>query len=136
MKVTEESVKQRNEDSPDNKIVNEDAIVKKTVERRPSDDKMFGDGILMADTVTVCSSGGNTPDGSLSNFVVVSTPSDRNKANTSTITINNSDLPDLSNSLASNVSQVSCFIFLFMNVSRESKATGYQCYQYVVIVYW
>lgn len=56
------------------------------------------------DTVTV--SGTTTPDDSLNNFVVVSTTqSDRNKLNTSTITIN-SDLPDPSNSLASNISQV------------------------------
>lgn len=55
------------------------------------------------DMVTVSSSSTTTPDDSLS-LVVVSTPQSE-KNNTSTITIN-SNLPDTSNSLASNISQV------------------------------
>ncbi|XP_030752127.1 serine/threonine-protein kinase 10 isoform X2 [Sitophilus oryzae] len=54
--------------------------------------------------VTVNSSTGTTPEDSMS-FVVVSTPQSERSKNTSTITIN-SDLPDPSNSLASNISQV------------------------------
>lgn len=55
------------------------------------------------DVVTVSSSSTTTPDDSLSH-VIVSTPQSE-KNNTSTITIN-SNLPDMSNSLASNISQV------------------------------
>ncbi|ENN80715.1 hypothetical protein YQE_02869, partial [Dendroctonus ponderosae] len=47
---------------------------------------------------------GTTPEDSM-NFVIVSTPQSERNKNTSTITIN-SDLPDQSNSLASNISQV------------------------------
>ncbi|XP_048526500.1 serine/threonine-protein kinase 10 isoform X2 [Dendroctonus ponderosae] len=54
--------------------------------------------------VTVNSSSGTTPEDSM-NFVIVSTPQSERNKNTSTITIN-SDLPDQSNSLASNISQV------------------------------
>ncbi|KAJ8952708.1 hypothetical protein NQ318_021026 [Aromia moschata] len=57
-----------------------------------------------SDLVTVTSSSTTTPDDSL-NFVVVSTPQSQRNKNTSTITIN-SNLPDTSNSLASNISQV------------------------------
>jgi hypothetical protein len=50
-----------------------------------------------------------SPLDSGTNLVVVSTPpADRSKLNTSTITII-SDLPDLSNSLATNISQVSTY---------------------------
>ncbi|KAJ8934384.1 hypothetical protein NQ314_013425 [Rhamnusium bicolor] len=56
------------------------------------------------DIVTVTSSNATTPDDSL-NFVVVSTPQSERNKNTSTITIN-SNHPDTSNSLASNISQV------------------------------
>jgi hypothetical protein len=69
-------------------------------EKRPSQEKLhFGD-VAVGDTVTV-----NSQDGTVNNFLVVSPQSERNKLNTSTITIN-SDLPDPSNSLASNISQV------------------------------
>jgi STE20-like kinase len=69
-------------------------------EKRPSQEKLhFGD-VPVGDTVTV-----NSQDGTVNNFLVVSPQSERNKLNTSTITIN-SDLPDPSNSLASNISQV------------------------------
>uniref|UniRef100_A0AAR5QGB6 Protein kinase domain-containing protein n=1 Tax=Dendroctonus ponderosae TaxID=77166 RepID=A0AAR5QGB6_DENPD len=54
--------------------------------------------------VTVNSSSGTSPEDSI-NFVTVSTPQSERNKNTSTITIN-SDLPDQSNSLASNISQV------------------------------
>ncbi|KAF7274245.1 hypothetical protein GWI33_013083 [Rhynchophorus ferrugineus] len=54
--------------------------------------------------VTVNSSSATTPEDSMS-FVVVSTPQSERNKNTSMITIN-SDLPDPSNSLASNISQV------------------------------
>lgn len=59
--------------------------------------------------VTVNSSNATTPDDSL-NLVLVSTPQSERNKNTSTITIN-SNLPDTSNSLASNISQV-CYIFM------------------------
>lgn len=59
----------------------------------------------VSDVVTVTSSSATTPDDSL-NFVVVSTPQSERNKNTSMITIN-SNLPDTSNSLASNISQVS-----------------------------
>ncbi|XP_018577649.1 serine/threonine-protein kinase 10 isoform X3 [Anoplophora glabripennis] len=58
----------------------------------------------VSDVVTVTSSSATTPDDSL-NFVVVSTPQSERNKNTSMITIN-SNLPDTSNSLASNISQV------------------------------
>lgn len=58
----------------------------------------------VSDVVTVTSSSATTPDDSL-NFVVVSTPQSERNKNTSMITIN-SNLPDASNSLASNISQV------------------------------
>lgn len=58
--------------------------------------------------VTVTSSSTTTPDDSLS-LVVVSTPQSEKNNNTSTITIN-SNLPDNSNSLSSNISQVSIWI--------------------------
>ncbi|XP_045461178.1 serine/threonine-protein kinase 10 isoform X2 [Harmonia axyridis] len=58
-----------------------------------------GAKVRQADMVTV-----NSTVGSVKSFEVAS-PSDKNRMNTSTITIN-SDPPDLSNSLASNISQV------------------------------
>ncbi|CAG9837204.1 unnamed protein product [Diabrotica balteata] len=58
----------------------------------------------IGDIVTVTSSNATTPDDSL-NLIMVSTPQSERNKNTSTITIN-SNLPDTSNSLASNISQV------------------------------
>ncbi|KAJ8921628.1 hypothetical protein NQ315_010537 [Exocentrus adspersus] len=58
----------------------------------------------VSDVVTVASSSATTPDDSL-NFVVVSPSQPERNNNTSTITIN-SNLLDTSNSLASNISQV------------------------------
>ncbi|XP_057668166.1 serine/threonine-protein kinase 10 isoform X3 [Diorhabda carinulata] len=58
----------------------------------------------IGDIVTVTSSNTTTPDDSL-HLVVVSTPQSERNKNMSTITIN-SNLPDTSNSLASNISQV------------------------------
>lgn len=60
--------------------------------------------VKQADTVTV-----NSGVSSVKSFEIVS-PMEKNRMNTSTITIN-SDPPDLSNSLASNISQVSCTSF-------------------------
>ncbi|XP_066139058.1 serine/threonine-protein kinase 10 isoform X2 [Euwallacea fornicatus] len=54
--------------------------------------------------VTVNSSNGTTPEDSM-NFVILSTPQSERNKNTSTITIN-SDSPDMSNSLASNINQI------------------------------
>ncbi|XP_060524154.1 serine/threonine-protein kinase 10 isoform X2 [Cylas formicarius] len=57
-----------------------------------------------ADSVVVSTSNVSTPEDSL-NYVTVSTPQSERSKNMSTITIN-TDFPDLSNSLASNISQV------------------------------
>ncbi|XP_044762491.1 serine/threonine-protein kinase 10 isoform X2 [Coccinella septempunctata] len=65
-------------------------------QRRPSSDSAK---VRKADTVTV-----NSTASSVKSFEVVS-PSEKSRMNTSTITIN-SDPPDLSNSLASNISQI------------------------------
>uniref|UniRef100_A0A6P7FAC9 Serine/threonine-protein kinase 10 n=1 Tax=Diabrotica virgifera virgifera TaxID=50390 RepID=A0A6P7FAC9_DIAVI len=64
----------------------------------------------MGDIVTVTSSNATTPDDSL-NLIMVSTPQSERNKNTSTITIN-SNLPDTSNSLASNISQVGKLLLL------------------------
>ncbi|XP_044258953.1 STE20-like serine/threonine-protein kinase [Tribolium madens] len=72
-------------------------VLEKQLKKRQSE------GDVASDAVTV--SAPATSEDSVNNFVVVSSQSERNKLNTSTITIN-SDLPDPSNSLASNISQV------------------------------
>ncbi|CAG9858528.1 unnamed protein product [Phyllotreta striolata] len=76
----------------------ENQFAKKLAQEKPSASVKAGDFI------TVTSSTATTPDDSLNLVVVSAAPSERTK-NTSTITIN-SNLPDTSNSLASNISQV------------------------------
>ncbi|KAJ3665518.1 hypothetical protein Zmor_001010 [Zophobas morio] len=80
-------------------------VLEKQLQKRQSDEKMQYGDVAGSDTVTVSGNTATPSQGdNVGNFVVV-TQSERNKLNTSTITIN-SDLPDLSNSLASNISQV------------------------------
>lgn len=85
------------EENKDN-VDNIKQVLEKQLQKRQSQ------GDLANDSVTVSASA--ALDDNLNNFVVVSPQTERNKLNTSTITIN-SDLPDPSNSLASNISQVS-----------------------------
>lgn len=80
-------------------------VPKQFVDDHPSSPKHFGE--IAGDCITVSNSAGiKAPEEHDTNFVLVASPSERNKLNTSTITIN-SDLPDPSNSLASNITQVS-----------------------------
>ncbi|KAG5894065.1 hypothetical protein JTB14_003925 [Gonioctena quinquepunctata] len=89
------------------------------------------------DVVTVTSSSATTPDDSL-NFVVVSTPQTEKNKNTSMITIN-SNLPDVSNSLASNISQVTVVtthppVIIDNSVPRTSASSPSNSANEVVIV--
>lgn len=84
-------------------------VPKQFVDDVPSSPKHFGE--IAGDFITLNSNSGViASEEHDTNCVLVASSSDRNKLNTSTITIN-SDLPDPSNSLASNITQVSTFLF-------------------------
>ncbi|RZB41606.1 STE20-like serine/threonine-protein kinase [Asbolus verrucosus] len=88
-------------DNTDHVVPSDKDVFEKQLQSR--DKFQYGD-VAVSDAVTV-NSAAAAPEDNLNNFVVVSSQAERNKSNTSTITIN-SDLPDPSNSLASNISQV------------------------------
>ncbi|CAH1131586.1 unnamed protein product [Ceutorhynchus assimilis] len=79
-------------------------VLESQLGKRLSQERVASVERINENIVTVNSSNATTPEDSM-NFVIVSTPQSERNKNTSTITIN-SDLPDPSNSLASNISQV------------------------------
>lgn len=68
--------------------------------QQPKEEKVAAEGVTISSGMTT-----TVPEDNCNLIVVSNNQGDRQKANTSTITII-SDLPDLSNSLASNISQV------------------------------